>query len=226
MIARDGPMMLQRTISILMECKQVWPLASRWVEALDKFSRDPDTTPLATEGSMADGKDPVPNPVNPPSSLTTTILQPPTASSSAPIPPPPNPLIPPTTIPPSQNLYTRPRGSFDLHSPVDIIPPQPNLLPASYPTIPGEPFPTPLPQVPPQMYLSDNTPLRHPSSGVADGVGMLISAFDSSAAQGYDLSNGAPIAFYPTTDGFEGELQYYIEGPQDWMPTGVFDGYG
>ncbi|KAH7161342.1 hypothetical protein EDB81DRAFT_641838, partial [Dactylonectria macrodidyma] len=52
-ITRDGPMMLHRTLAILMECKEVWPLASRWVEALERFARDPNGS-LVAEGSMAD----------------------------------------------------------------------------------------------------------------------------------------------------------------------------
>ena len=47
--------MLQRCMSILMESKEVWPLASRWLEALEKFSRDPKATAVSLEGSMADG---------------------------------------------------------------------------------------------------------------------------------------------------------------------------
>lgn len=59
-IAAAGPMMLERTIGILNESKEVWPLAARWADALEKFSRDPKSMPLTTEGSMDDGKDPIP----------------------------------------------------------------------------------------------------------------------------------------------------------------------
>lgn len=83
------------------------------------------------------------------------------------------------------------------------------------------------------MYIpADNSvPGRYSNGGVPNGVGMLIEAFDSTGqhpatAQGYDLSNGTPAAFYPTTDGFDGELQLYFDGGQEWFPNGVFDGYG
>lgn len=72
-------------------------------------------------------------------------------------------------------------------------------------------------------------------------LGMLMEPFDSQGTlQGYTMApNGnpaqaaaiaasvTPAPFYPSADGYEGELQFYINGPQDWMPTdGVFDGYG
>lgn len=44
--------MLQRCMSILIESKQTWPLASRWLESLERFSRDPKA---AAYSSMADG---------------------------------------------------------------------------------------------------------------------------------------------------------------------------
>ena len=47
--------MLQRTLSILSECKEIWPLAGRWLEALEKFSRDPKAQARGLGRSMADG---------------------------------------------------------------------------------------------------------------------------------------------------------------------------
>ncbi|KAH6900781.1 hypothetical protein B0T10DRAFT_393556, partial [Thelonectria olida] len=52
-LTRDGPMMLHRTLSILKECREVWPLASRWVESLEAFAQDPSGS-LAAEDGMAD----------------------------------------------------------------------------------------------------------------------------------------------------------------------------
>jgi hypothetical protein len=46
--------MLRRTKEILNECKQVWPLASRWLDRLEKLSRDPKAAG-AQMSSMADG---------------------------------------------------------------------------------------------------------------------------------------------------------------------------
>ncbi|KAG5929205.1 hypothetical protein E4U42_006806 [Claviceps africana] len=53
-------MMLQRTIGILKECQQVWPLAGRWVDALERFRLDPQSVTLSHEGGMDDGKDAIP----------------------------------------------------------------------------------------------------------------------------------------------------------------------
>ncbi|KAF7550777.1 hypothetical protein G7Z17_g5474 [Cylindrodendrum hubeiense] len=100
MIVRDGPMMLHRTLAILMECKEVWPLASRWVEALEQFARDPSGS-LGTEGSMADGKDPVPNPVAVPAASSMNATASASASTSS------------VPSPSSSSFYGRTRGSFD-----------------------------------------------------------------------------------------------------------------
>ncbi|KAJ6786287.1 hypothetical protein PWT90_00827 [Aphanocladium album] len=74
-IAAQGPIMLHRTIGILNESKEVWPLAARWADALEKFSRDPNSMPITTEGSMDDGKDPIPRAIGP--------LPPPISKSAA-----------------------------------------------------------------------------------------------------------------------------------------------
>ena len=54
-ISRMGPIMLRRTIDILTECKEVWPLATRWLRSLEKYDRDPKSTSIRFEGGMADG---------------------------------------------------------------------------------------------------------------------------------------------------------------------------
>ncbi|OAA77629.1 chitinase 1 precursor [Akanthomyces lecanii RCEF 1005] len=64
-IAEKGPAMLSRTISILNESKEVWPLASRWAESLENFHNNPKATLLTTEGSMDEGKDPIPRAIHP-----------------------------------------------------------------------------------------------------------------------------------------------------------------
>ncbi|KLU92072.1 hypothetical protein MAPG_11019 [Magnaporthiopsis poae ATCC 64411] len=63
-ISAEGPVMLERTMAILRESQAVWPLASRWREGLEKFARDQKAT-VSQEGSMADGKDPVPHALQP-----------------------------------------------------------------------------------------------------------------------------------------------------------------
>lgn len=47
--------MLDRAMSILGEAGQVWPLAARWLDILDKFARDNKGSIAGIEGSMADG---------------------------------------------------------------------------------------------------------------------------------------------------------------------------
>ncbi|KAM0426263.1 hypothetical protein ACHAPT_008616 [Fusarium lateritium] len=240
-ISREGPMMLQRTLSILMECKEVWPLASRWVDALERFARDP-TGSLTTESGMADGKDPIPNPVAIPSSANSV------SSGTS----------------PASSMYARPRASLDtasLRSPssnetlTPLPTPTTHIIPSHFPPHSQQqpqphqhqhqhqqpqPQPSPMPdsqsftpqQIPSHMYM-------HPGNSAS--LGMLMEPFDSQGAlQGYTMApNGnpaqaaaiaaavTPAPFYPSADGYEGELQFYINGPQDWMPTdGVFDGYG
>ncbi|CAM1506366.1 Fc.00g060070.m01.CDS01 [Cosmosporella sp. VM-42] len=244
-LTRDGPMMLQRTIAILMECKEVWPLASRWVEALDKFTQDPNN-PTA-EGSMADGKDPNPNPIAAPSITS--------GSSTS----------------PSPSLYSRARGSFEatpstLQSPVETMTPiteqnpHPHAQPHAHSHVHTQILPTHFHQNsmpppdnqayqhphqaqqinhhPPQLNTHLYMPPDNPTAaglGARDGLGMLIEAVDYSgqqaaATQGYGPANG--IAFYPETDGFEGEMQFFLQGQSegqqhDWMQGLVFDGgYG
>nr|XP_036589160.1 uncharacterized protein CTRU02_01207 [Colletotrichum truncatum]KAF6800802.1 hypothetical protein CTRU02_01207 [Colletotrichum truncatum] len=64
-IVAQAPNMLQRCMSILIESKQTWPLASRWLESLERFSRDPKATAYSLEGSMADGNDRTLRPLHP-----------------------------------------------------------------------------------------------------------------------------------------------------------------
>jgi len=53
-IARNAPLMVQRILNILSESKNIWPLASRWYDHLERFYKSPNVTTVGTEGSMAD----------------------------------------------------------------------------------------------------------------------------------------------------------------------------
>lgn len=227
--------MLQRIITILRECKEVWPLAARWVDALEKFSLDPQSDTLTTEGSMDDGKDPVPR----------AIRQ-----------MPPLPLVPPL---PDNTVLPRPGTQPDMHPPASMQSPRNGIL-SSLPGATNGHAPSPsshqhqqqyqtphqLPQGLPQqanfhhqqhrqqaphhMYMSPQQ--THPALGrqPVDGLGMLIEAFDSHQPGGAPYGMGAPAGpppFYPqlgpSNDGFEGELQFYIDGaPSTWMNTGAW----
>ncbi|KHO00211.1 Zinc transcription factor [Metarhizium album ARSEF 1941] len=244
-LVRDGPMMLQRTINILKECREVWPLAARWVEALEKFSLDPQSATFGNEGSMDDGKDPIPR----------FIRQlPPLFPPSRPVrhqPPPP-----PTTLP-EANVPPRPRTQHELPS-ASSIGSLPSQNAPSNPVNNGHQLPSPPPQQqiqPPQLHQPHGYPnaslpatmsphacpdhLQPAHAGVQrsshnmymqspmgrqnmDGLGMLIEAFDSHhpgpPATHYGAGDFYPQLLGPGTDGFEGELQFYIDGPTSaWM---------
>lgn len=47
--------MLQRCMTILIESKEIWPLASRWLESLERYSRDPKAAAVSLDRGMADG---------------------------------------------------------------------------------------------------------------------------------------------------------------------------
>lgn len=53
-IVKKAPNMLQRCMSMLIESKEFWPLASRWLESLERFSRDPRAN-VGMDSGMADG---------------------------------------------------------------------------------------------------------------------------------------------------------------------------
>jgi len=54
-IVAEAPSMLKRIIMILKESKANWPLASRWLDGLERFARDKQRSFINYEGSMADG---------------------------------------------------------------------------------------------------------------------------------------------------------------------------
>ncbi|KPM34051.1 hypothetical protein AK830_g12522 [Neonectria ditissima] len=238
MITRDGPIMLHRTLAILTECKEVWPLAARWLDALERFAHDPSDA-LTAEGGMADGRDPFPNPVM----FTNASVH--AAALSVP-------------SPSSSSIYGQTRGSFDatqsssaLQSPSSHELMTPLTTPAAHIisqhfTQPSQqqqqqPLSGPDPQtfshqhLPTHLYMTSDTPNpRNSNPGNSNPLGMLINAFDT-PQNAYALANDNPIgastvannSLYPSADGYEGELQFYINGPQDWLPpNGVFEGYG
>ncbi|KAG6056077.1 hypothetical protein E4U17_002502 [Claviceps sp. LM77 group G4] len=256
-LVRDGPKMLQRTIGILKECRQVWSFAGRWVDALEKFSLDTQCTIFSShEGSMNDGKNSI--------SLTARQLPPlfPNKLSCR----QPGPHHPPLSFP-EPNILPRPLGTQPELPPASSIesPPhqsansisgaamkQMQYLPSPPPQHPhsqsfsqyskhhaslppaisasSAPFSVSFAQS--QSHMMQPTRIEYapsqqtpppPQTGrrSADGLGMLIDAFDSSqppsprhAARPFHLPLG------PGTDGFEGELQYYIDGPPaTWLKS-------
>jgi hypothetical protein len=47
-------MIVQRILNILAESKNIWPLASRWYDHLEKFYNSQNAMTAGAEGSMAD----------------------------------------------------------------------------------------------------------------------------------------------------------------------------
>jgi hypothetical protein len=240
-ISREGPAMLRRTIDILMECKEVWPLASRWTEALDKFSHDPQAKTLANEGTMADGADPVPHILNP-------------ASKPSTVRPSAEPTPPPTS---SVHHHRTPEASDLEETPPPEDSPCENLLPPLMTDVGGQIYSPVHPQAPPpsaavdlalhsphdqqttsQMYIPQAATFErhvqqhhHHQQQPINGMGTLMDAFGAvtQAPQNpYDLA--ASMTFYPQlgpgNDGFEDELQYHIAGSMGWVQQNGWMGGG
>ncbi|KAK2777866.1 hypothetical protein CKAH01_11912 [Colletotrichum kahawae] len=151
-IVAQAPYMLQRCMSILIESKQTWPLASRWLESLERFSRDPKA---AAYSSMADGNDRTLRPLHPsPSTFNKPRAETPKYQLPVPLPGPPatplNEKKPPTLRHNSTNSNTS-----------NILPPpspSPSIQQQHQPQQHNAPFPLP-PLNTPQ--LQQQQPLQH-----------------------------------------------------------------
>ncbi|RKL12401.1 hypothetical protein BFJ68_g7802 [Fusarium oxysporum] len=236
-ITYDGYMMFQRSLDILMECKEVWPLASRWVDALKRFAQDPDSS-FKSENGMAGGKDLIHNPIthlpatapissgaSPASSLYTRQSNSLASSSIALQSPSPNDIsasISTTHIIPSHFSQPQIQQQLQIHShphqpPLSVISQQQAFVP---------------PQLQPQLYVSPDN--------IAN-FDMVLGGFNPNAVQAYPMASqgNAPLAtgiptamditsgpLNPPLDGFLDELNYYSYGSQDWIPTSnLFEGY-
>jgi len=219
-----GPHMLLRTRSILLECKEVWPLASRWLKSLDKFFHDPQALAPITEWSMADGKDDVPHilhrgslpsPAQESQDMSSSFSSS-TYSHQTPF-PQPQPL-PSQQIQPYADGFSHPQHAFPLQQHGG------QLLHPQYPH-----------QQQPQGALGLGQTHLQATLQPVDGLGILIEAFgqpqaaaagpppyDMTAATGMAAAPAVAVPFIPgtlgpRTDGFEDELQYYIGGATEWM---------
>ncbi|KAF5724764.1 general repressor of transcription [Fusarium mundagurra] len=236
-IPYDGEKMFLRSLDILMECKEVWPLASRWVDALNRFAQDPQSS-FKSENGMADGRDPTHNPLthlstttpisssaSPTSSLYTRQSNSLASSSIALQSPSPNDISAPistTHILPSQFSQPQIQQQLQIHShphqpPLSVIPQQQAFVP---------------PQLQPQLYMSPDN--------IAN-FDMVLEGFDPNAIQAYPMASqgnapletGIPTAMdissgplNPPLDGFLDELNYFSYGSQEWIPTSnLFEGY-
>lgn len=227
-------MMFQRTIAILREYQEIWPFASRWVEALDRFIEDQGSTIFSTEGGITGGRDP----------LFQAGIAPSTASGSS--------------TSPSPSLYKvsshLTQASSSLQSPTQSItlpfaPANTHMLHAQFhhhvdmqPPGHGDPqyFVPPTQQLNPHLYMTSNDSVDVAQQST-NSLGIPLGVFQppeqqnhaavAASVHSYAASSSrtaAANAFYPQpelpTDGFDSELQYYIDGPREYLQTsGAFD---
>lgn len=240
--------MLQRAMQILTEASQVWPLAARWLENLEKFYRDNKGAIPGIEGSMDDSvrvtqlleivaapcltathefdlltgrqRDPVPE------ALQAAVARPPSRNGTG------------TNHTANQDAGNQQARNGETSNAVMQAPPQ---------------VPTPMMYIDPSMRMSQNQGQIPQSQAMAgmqqqqlgdrpatDGLGLLLEAFDSHqganmaapGGQGYDPNLAANQAGYygqpgtamPGNDGYENELQFYIDGAPSvhgWVGTGA-----
>ncbi|KAF5021736.1 hypothetical protein F66182_6237 [Fusarium sp. NRRL 66182] len=238
-----GPMIFQGTLSILNDCKKVWPLASRWVVALERFAQDP-TNPLIiqSENGMADSKDPIPHPLVDPSTYDSVS----------------------SGISPSSSLYSRPGNYPGSSSAMPSSSSHDILTPVAVNHVGSSHFPLPQiqHQAPPYQLHPDHHLHQQPQSGMlqpqayiphqmhrhlymdpsdSTNLGMAMGHFHHSTAQSYSMGPYGnhpltvnitattvmpPAPFNPSVEGYEGELSFFLNGPQDWMSANsLFDGY-
>ncbi|KAK4145372.1 uncharacterized protein C8A04DRAFT_35863 [Dichotomopilus funicola] len=233
-ITRNAPVMVQRILSILADTQNIWPLSSRWYDHLERFHKSQNATTAGAEGSMDDSREPIPHvlqatPIRPAVKPIQPRLSTPATDSKSGIPT----QTPNTTAP---NTQQQPGPTTVYPDPSLRLPvPQPQHVP----NMPPPPQQVIVPhggQAPPQVAGGQQRP-------AADGLGLLIEAFDTThqtaatPAQGvsgngappppppgavYD-PHAAPQGYYPQqalamNDGYEHELGYYMS---DGVSTGI-----
>lgn len=283
-IVRNAPGMVRRTMTILKECKEIWPLAERWVDALAGFMKDPKAGSAHKEGSMDDGKDPIPRalpPIRPAiarskSDLSMTdramadrILPPP---GSHPVPSPAASASSPKSVdvpmqhapsPPQNQEATQHHSQTSQpknpetnkpmlysHQPQQqLTAPQTQSQPNFQLPLQQQQFPTLVTPVMPQqpLYMTPQNPSNPATANatgqVYGGFNMLPSPYSTQPQQQQQQLAPHPYAaalqtapdpslypsLQPTNDGFENELQFYIDGTnaQAWnMASGNWLGSG
>lgn len=240
-ITRDGPVMLQRATTILTEASQVWPLAARWLENLHKFFRDNKGAMPGIEGSMADSRDPIPEALQ-----TALTRSPPGTATGA------NQTV--DTEENQQDRNGEPSNATVIQAPSQVPTPMmyidPNMR-MSQAQNQGQVL-RPQAQQTQQAQQAQQAIAAMPQQQLgerpaADGLGLLLEAFDSHQAganmaatgggQPYDASVAATQAGYygqpgtamPGNDGYENELQFYIDGAptvQGWVGNSAGAGAG
>jgi hypothetical protein len=228
-------MMVQRILNILAESKNIWPLASRWYDHLERFYKSQNMMTVGAEGSMADSVS-IPTPDG---CLTVSDI-----SQREPIPhvlhPTPNrPAVKPIQPRPAASTPDEKNG-VPTQSPkmtMLTLPPQPGTAVFTDPTLrlSGPQQAPPGPPTTQQAGTPHGQPLPQAAGPrpTTDGLGLLIEAFDThqtaaapvpappgttsapSPGTAYD-PHAAPQQYYPpppalaVNDGYEHELGYYM----------------
>lgn len=224
--------MLQRAMTILTEAAQVWPLAARWLEILDKFFRDNKGISSGIEGSMADGRDPVPEALQAALTLSPTVKQNGQGTEQV-----------VASEDSQQNRNGETPSSTVLPAPPSVPTPMMYIDPNMRAQNQGQlaqaqtQVQTQAQQAQTMAGLSQQQLGARPTT---DGLGLLLEAFDTH--QGANLAAAAQEQAYdpnvavhqagsygqagtqiPGNDGYENELQFYIDGApivQAWVPGG------
>lgn len=238
-IASEGQAMFNRTKTILEDCKATWPLASRWLDGLNKFH---DESILGQAGTMADGKEPIPQALRrSPSGPGTTSENRSILHADPPLPPPmpygqqlrqptsSQPMVPQQPLPPmppqhyQQTPHHQPQHSPQTPHSSQHIHPNPSAQPGPHHS-----------QVPTRSRLG-NEP--------SNPLNMLIEAFDTHQTPNsgaypqptqhppvtvpgtfYVPPPGQPVAQSLPNDGYQAELIEYIGGPGDLRTWGTAGG--
>ncbi|KAL2280342.1 hypothetical protein FJTKL_12591 [Diaporthe vaccinii] len=223
MISRDGPIMLQRAMQILTEASQVWPLAARWLENLEKFYRDNKGAIPGIEGSMDDSRDPVPE------ALQAALARPPSRNGTG---------TNHTANQDASNQQAR-NGETSSNAVMQAPPQVPTPMMYIDPSMRMSQNQGQIPQSQAMAGMQQQQQLG--DRPATDGLGLLLEAFDShqganmaaaGAGQPYDPNLAANQAGYygqpgtamPGNDGYENELQFYIDGAPSvhgWVGTGA-----
>ncbi|KAL2142445.1 hypothetical protein VTI28DRAFT_1154 [Corynascus sepedonium] len=243
-IARNGPMMVQRILNILAESKNIWPLASRWYDHLEKFHKSQNAVAAGAEGSMADSREPIPHVLHPaPNRPAVKPIQPRIVAASGSD--EKNGLSAQ-----SANVNTAMLALQQQQQPTSVLYNDSNTRLSSTQSQPP-------PSLSPQLQQTVVTPQGQAPQQVAgaarpttDGLGLLIEAFDThqtatttpaqavpgtsaTAPPGtvYD-AQAAPQQYYAQpalamNDGYEHELGYYMsDGVPQAMPQQSWAGEG
>jgi len=236
-IARDGPMMVHRILKILSESKDIWPLASRWHDHLERFYHSQKgMVPSGDEHTMADSREPIPHVFY--SAVATQSGQ----SRGAPLSPEARHAIPPPQSPGTPLLPAPQLNGTSAMYNID-----PNLrLPApqqsqggqitSGPQLPlpsqqqGMPPGPPPPQSPVPAQQHPQQAVMSAGRQQPDGLGLLLEAFDTQTGGGVAPTTtggpgGAPVQGPSSAAAYDPQAP---PAPQEYYPqTGLAmnDGY-